>query len=312
VIRDLTVAAAVLGCTLVVGLTLAPEPPASRDPVVPRPPTTLNAAHPLRVAAVDLDPERAQQSLGRLARHLGAGLRTAGVDAVYAEVRSSLDEVIGGIRSGEIDVFIGSTLAVAKVCRGANARPILSGLDDSGEQRSIIFTTIDSGLRSVTDLPGRRLAFSEPYSTFSHLLPRARLVASGLALREVRADEDFDAREIGCTFSDDDESTLFWVLRGKVHAGVLGERRFNELRTPELVALDWTAALPPAAVAVRSSLDPELVEAIIESFVALGDSALRPGAMDGFEHVARFEPLGPDGFTDAFDLFDTVSAGLGR
>ncbi len=106
---------------------------------------------------------------------------------------------------GEVDLYLDSPFPVSWVVHETGARPLLRRLKQGeASYRSVLFARRDSGLQSIEDLRGHVIAFGEPFSTSSFLLPKASLVERGLQLERYEdpaADVPDDV--IGYVFSND-------------------------------------------------------------------------------------------------------------
>ena len=138
---------------------------------------------------------------------------------------------------------------------------------------SVVFVRKDSGVKSLDDLRGNVIAFEEPYSTSSYFLPKASLCLQGIKLTPVISLEaSVAADQVGYSFTDDDENTLFWVLGKRVIAGAMSSISFEKLaakKINKLAVVHSTIDVPRHIVSFRGDLDPALISQITNVLVQM-------------------------------------------
>lgn len=266
-------------------------------------------AEVLTLGTIDDEAKKTLKRFQALADYLAPRLAGSGVDAVDASIVVTAEDVVDGLRKGEIDVYIDSPLIMALVARETNVRPLLRRWKDGvAEYHSVFFARQASGIAGLDDLRGRVVAFEEPTSTSGYLLPKAMLLEQGYRLVEVKdASASVPADAIGYVFSEDDDNTAFWVQKGKVAAGALDSINFAELvekRPGELAELARSQSLTRHVVAHRQGLAPAIVAALRDTLLAMHESeegrkvlgTLKTARFDGFpgdpsEELARAERI---------------------
>src|SRR5438874_3856805 len=92
----------------------------------------------------------------------------------YGDLRTQME-------AGAVDVGSFSPFAYVDATRGGKVRIIAQSIiDGTATYRGIIVTRKDSGLKSITDLKGKRFAFVDPKSASGYLYPRAMLIERGI------------------------------------------------------------------------------------------------------------------------------------
>jgi len=119
----------------------------------------------------------------------------------------TINEMIEAINNGEVDLYMDSIFPAALVSNATGAQPILRRQRNCDpEYYSVLFTTPDSGITSIEDLPGHMMAMDRSYSTSGFALPAAYLLDRGLNLVIKKSwDEPVAADEVGIFFSLDDK-----------------------------------------------------------------------------------------------------------
>jgi phosphonate transport system substrate-binding protein len=154
--------------------------------------------------------------------------------------------------------------------------------------RGIILVRRDSGIRKVSDLKGRKVAYPAPTALAATMMPQYYLHTHGLDVN----------RDIENLYVGSQESVIMNVLRGHVAAGATWPVPWLTFQQehPELAAqleVKWqTETLPNNGWVVRDDVPPDLAVAVGRALVALS------GTEQGRAMVAR---LGITHFETASD-----------
>jgi phosphonate transport system substrate-binding protein len=258
-------------------------------------------AAPLVIGSVSHEPADEIRKFQPLADYLARHLAEFGVEQGNVVVASGMKEMAQRLRSGQVDIYIDSAFPSIVVSRLADSRIVLRRWKKGREEyRSVVFVRSDSPIRTVSDLPGKVIAFEEPYSTSGYFLPKSVLQQAGLKLSEqVDAGAPVKAGEVGYVFAMDDDNIPVWVLRGKVAAAAMDDASFAKLppqRRDNLRVMHRTAAVPRHLVSVRKGLDPRLASGIKAVLLAMEHSEEGRQALQKFEMTTRFDELpgGPE------------------
>jgi phosphonate transport system substrate-binding protein len=161
-------------------------------------------------------------------------------------------------------------------------RPIWSG--ERG-YRGILFTVEDSGIRSLGDLKGKRLALVDKDSASGYLYPAVLLAREGLDLAR-----DFKAVD----FLGTHDAVVMAVLLGEYEAGAVFERAYatvaDRAKRLSFRTLARTDPIPGEPIVVRKDLDAGIVEELTEAFLSLSPEELagcRLADLFGFEAVSE-------------------------
>ncbi len=275
--------------------------PQSEVDHVRRPPQQSSTAPLLRIGSVSLRPKQEIEKFQPLARYLAEQLRPHGVSGCEVVVADSTDEMAELMEKGEVDVYVDSPYPVVRVGELCGAVPILRRWKKHQETyHGVVFARRNSGIADVEDLKGHVIAFEEEFSTAGHVLPKGTLRRLGLTLVEVDdASRRMPPDRVGYVFSHDDESTLFWVSRGKVAAGATNNAAFDRLtrgRPGEFVVLVRTAPVPRHVLCHRAALDPALVATLKGVLLAMPDHEMGRKVLAEFEKTTKFDefPQGAD------------------
>ena len=92
--------------------------------------------------------------------------------------------IVEGIGASKIDFAIIPPFAYVLANKESNAEVILKALNKKGKSyyRSVFFVNKDSGINSLEDLKGKKIAFVDPSSSSGYLYPGAYLKKNGIDL----------------------------------------------------------------------------------------------------------------------------------
>jgi phosphate/phosphite/phosphonate ABC transporter binding protein len=177
----------------------------------------------------------------------------------YGDLRTKME-------AGAVDIGSFSPFAYVDAERGGKIRIIAqSVIDGSATYVGIIVARKDSGLKTLTDLKGKRFAFVDPKSASGYVYPRAMLVEKGI-------NPDTFFKET--IFSGDHKKVIGDVLDGRVDAGAtydnaLGIAKNSGMASDDLAIIASTDPIPHDAIAVRIGLDAGLTKKIQTALVNL-------------------------------------------
>ena len=263
-------------CLLTLAACRQESPAGSRIAPDPR----ASAAAPGRVLTLgDIDPDTPALKLERiepLARYLAPELAAVGVSDVRIRIAPSIDRMIELMNAGEVDVYLDSLYPTLQVRQRSGSRIILrTWVGDLPEYHSMFIARRDGGVRKLSDLTDRVIAFEEPHSTSGFFLPALHLRRGGHPVDELdSADARPEAGAIGYVFSGDAENTVERVLRGSVAAGAISNEDYDALSEAgraRLRVLSRTISIPRRLVSVRRGLPEAVTRALSVALVAVAE-----------------------------------------
>jgi phosphonate transport system substrate-binding protein len=259
-------------------------------------------AETLHVGSIGRSPAEEIRRFSPLAGYLSMTLKAEGIDDVKVVVAGSLAEMAALMRAAKIDLYIDSAFPSMALNQLAGSKFLLRRWKRGvGEYRSVIFTRKDSGFRQLADLKGKTIVFEELFSSTGYFFPKLALVQAGLKLAAKReASDPVAAAQVGYVFSNDDENTMVWVLRGQVSAGATDDWTFEEKagsRINELEILYESAPIPRHIVSYRNGLAESLIAKIKETLLSMHRSAAGKRALMKFQQTSKFDLI-PDEFNE--------------
>lgn len=267
----------------------------------------------LTIGSVSTKPKEEYAKFLPFAEYLAREMR-GHVSNVRIHVAKSTEELAQLLRQGAIDIYIDSPFSAAVAVRDAGAVPWMRRWKRGrAEYHSVIFVRADSAIDSLDELQGKVIAFDEPFSTSGYLLPKSTIIDGGKKLIEVRnSDDSVPDSSIGYVFSEDDENTLFWVLRRKVSGGALSSsafERFHGREKENLKVIDRSISVPRQVVVHRDGLQPDLKNKLESVILSMETTRTGQFVLHDFESTTRFDPFTPETlsqFQAVQSLIDTI------
>lgn len=203
---------------------------------------------------------------------------------------------VEALRNGDADIsFMGAlpfVLAEAQI----GAVPLLSEVyRDAPSYTGRIFVRRDSGIKTLSDLGNRDIAFADPISESGYLYPLAEFERAGL----IEGPGDAEAFFGRIFFAGGYQQAMQAMAEGLVDAA--GASQYADLLlTPDQQAeVTWIAesdAIPSHVVIARPGLDADVQSKFVDAMMRLNEPANR----DMLRHL-----YGPDGYVvsdpDAYD-----------
>ncbi len=218
-------------------------------------------------------------------------------------LRENYQDLIGALRSGEIDLFEGGALTHVEAIAAGGAE-ILVGEERRGSPtyRSVIVVRADDDAQGIEDLQSRSLALTDALSTSGYLLPRTMIAQAGVT------DPGAFFRRIVLTGSHD--RSLDAVMEGAVDAAAVGDffvALLDEAQRTSLRVVAQSDPIPMGPITVRTSLSPEMKARLRQAFLSY--EAEVPADLRRITEVGRFV-VQPESAFDAIRRYADASKTL--
>jgi len=206
--------------------------------------------------------------------------------------------MIQWMKDGEVDLYFDSPYPALVISQEAGATPILRRLKYGVDQyHSVFISKANSEFDELSDLQGEMVAFEEAFSTSGYMLPLAFLIENDMnPILKNSLETVVSPGEVGYVFSTADNTTIQWIISGKIPVGVTDNVTFSRL--PEetqagLQIIAETEDVPRQLVLVSSDLSGSLTKSIKEALLAMEENETGQEALDTFL-TTEFDEF-PDG-----------------
>jgi phosphonate transport system substrate-binding protein len=219
-------------------------------------------------------------------------------------VTTDYSSMIEAIRHGRIDLAyfgpLSYVMAKSKSDIEAFAAIVKKG---SATYQGVVIGNAAAGVRTLADIKGKDMAYGDPASTSSHLIPKSILAADGL-----KHGVDYKEHFLGAH-----DAVALTVQSGKAQAGGLSRPIFESLiekgviKADKVNVLTYSKPFPQYPWTMRSDLTPELKEKIKTAFYKAEDqSVLKP-----FK-AQRFAPMKDQDYDVVRDLAKILNLDLNK
>jgi phosphonate transport system substrate-binding protein len=225
-----------------------------------------------------------------------------GKRVIYYTVQSNSAEV-EAMRSGRLHIAGFSTGPTGFAVNLAGAVPIAvkGGPDGFQGYNLILITRKDSGIKSLSDLKGKKVAHTSPSSNSGNLAPRALLPDEGIV-----PEEDYTV-----AFSGKHDQSILGVVSGDYDAAPVASDVFDRMVARGVVNADdieiiyRSPKFPTSSFTYAHNLKPELVHKIVGAFHTY---RFPPKMQEAFKGADRFYPIT---YKADWDVIRTIASATG-
>lgn len=245
------------------------------------------AGEALVIGDISDEPAETIKGTQPLADYLATELADYGISHGEVKIAPDLDTMTQWMEEGKVDLYFDSPYPALVISQEAGATPILRRLKYGVDQyHSVFISKADSEYDDLSDLKGEMVAFEEAFSTSGYMLPLAFLIENDMNPElknnvETAVSDD----EVGYVFSTADNTTIQWIISGKVPVGVTDNVTFGRLpeeTQAELQIFAETEDVPRQLVLVSSDVNKELVNAIKTELLEMEENESGQEALDIF------------------------------
>jgi len=231
---------------------------------------SLAEAEPARVVRVAFTPSRDPTLLQEVAGEFAELFGKLSGFPVKAVVASDYAGVVEALRSRFVDIAFVHSVGYVYASREAGCR-ILAKATRRGAATytARIFVRQGSGIRTLEELRGKRIAFVDPTSTSGYIYPMVLLIKAGLV--QNRDPKTFFREAL---FAGAHDAALLALLNGTVDAAAVFDdapQRLlpDKVRAAELLVVAESAPIPNDGVCARQGLEADLVERLTQALLSL-------------------------------------------
>jgi phosphonate transport system substrate-binding protein len=247
------------------------------------------------------DPVEAIEEYQPIVNCLVSNLGEFGIGIGEVKTAPDIESMAALVDAGQVHIVFDNAFSVASMMDISNSEPIVLRVKEGSEtKQGFFFALPETGFKSLDDLKGHVIAFQSPSDIVAYLGARVQMMEAGLNLKQVEsADSPVERDQVGYIFSGDPETTLAWVLNGKVPAGVVESDNYEDAvgENPSTFAVfDETEALTRNQPGLApKNMDLALKDAIVNLLVGTADSCPDALAPSG---TLKFVPYAGNGKAD--------------
>lgn len=259
----------------------------------------VDDAHVLVLGRISDDPKEHYEQLKPLLDYVVPRMANVGIREGRILMAHDVQQMNSYLRRGRVD-WVTETAGTGMLLeQGSGARPLLlTERDGVSQYTSVFFVRKDSGIRSLKDMRGRRVAFQNPYSTSAYYVPASELLDQGLKLEILLSPMDrAEPNRVGYLFARTELNIATWVHKRMVDVGVMSNLDWqNPQRVPAAFRVDLqivheTPPYPRALEMVRGTMDPKVAARLREVLIEASRDPDAREALLRFFKTTRFLPL---------------------
>lgn len=198
------------------------------------------------------------------------------------------------LKEGKVDIFHDSVAPTLLLSKSTGSIPILRQWKyGEAEYEGVIVVKKNSGVKALTDLRGKVIAFEEPHSTSASILPRMLLEENKLKLVHLKSPGAAKPDSVGFIYGADG-SAINVLITGKVDAATTIPREIERLK-PEvrdsLQVIGKTRRVPRQLMAVHKDLDPKVVKLLKEIMIGMDKEPESQGVLTRQQNTTKFDEI---------------------
>lgn len=277
--------------------------------VTATPETAVVTENPIIIGDISDEVAETIEGTQPFADYIARELEPFGITNGIVKIAPDLDTMIQWMNTGEVDVYFDSPYPALVISQEAGATPILRRLRFGVDQyHSVFIVREDSDIQTLDDLFGQIVAFEESFSTSGYMLPLAHLIQNDKNPVEVSSlNATVPDDQIGYTFSTADNTTIQWIISGRVPAGVIDNVTFSRLpeeTQAELRVIAATQDVPRQLVLVNKNMNEEIRAALANVLLTMDENEAGQNALEIFQ-TTEFTEF-PEGSDAALAEMDTL------
>jgi phosphonate transport system substrate-binding protein len=219
-----------------------------------------------------------------------------GYTSAQVLVVKTKEELIERINNDEVDIFFGSLYPTIYYDTKSKLEPVMriwqGGLDT---YHTVFFTYKENPIKNLSEIRGKTVTMERDYSTSGYFIPSIILEDAGFNLEKVNSpNANPKTGNVGYTFSNDDENTVFWVLNNKAEIGVsdnIGFEVFCAAKCDELKIIHRSDDLPRNIVSMRSDLPDAIKDRLFTAFKEIRNTEKGRKICKVFWDCTKFDSL---------------------
>jgi phosphonate transport system substrate-binding protein len=254
---------------------------------------TLDAKE-ITIGSISINPMKMIKRMDPLAKYIAANLSDENIDKGKVLIARDAQTMARYMNEGKVDIFIESVFPALLVNIPSGCKIVLRRWKGGvSHYYSVIAAKKD--IKSLEDLKGEKITFDHPYSTSGYFIPKTMMLNRGLNIIPYQAGlVGKDTSSIYYIFSNSDENTFYWVLRGVVKAGAMDEPSYNKFskKYPDSLHIIYKSSpIPRHVVCFNNKLSPRLFNKLLTLMTEMDKSDEGKAILKSFYNTKKFDYL---------------------
>ncbi|MEA3358329.1 MAG: phosphate/phosphite/phosphonate ABC transporter substrate-binding protein [Thermodesulfobacteriota bacterium] len=253
----------------------------------------------LIIGRVSDNPKKHYKRLKPMVDYVVSRLSDLGITRSGVLMAKNDQEMIEYLKEGKVDWVTETLFSALLFCDETDAEIMVRRWKEGrSDYCSIFFARKDSGINSINNLKGKKIAFEDPGSTTGYFVPMTVLKKTGLKpVKLASPREKPPAEGIGYVFAGRDINITTWVHKGLVDAGVYSDIDWeNSDDCPpafkkNLRIIYKSGPFPRAMEIIRKAVDPVIKKRIKEILLNAHKDPKAKKALNAYRETKRFDEL---------------------
>lgn len=266
---------------------------------------TSNKKRAIVIGRVSDNPKKHYKGLKSIVDYTVSKLQDYGISEGAVLICKNNQQIIQYLNEGKIDWVTESLFSAILFANKTNSEIVLRRWKEgTPDYYSIFFVRKDSGINSLNDLKGKKIAFEDHGSTTSYFLPKLILMNAGYNLVELSTSEvELSKDKVGYLFAGSELNISAWVHKELADVGVFSNLDWKDLdETPhaykdDLRIIHKSKAIPRAVELISNKLDPKLKERIKDILLNAHNDPDAKEALKDYNKTAKFDEITGDLYT---------------
>ncbi len=219
---------------------------------------------------------------------------------VEVDIKKSYNEIIDAMDNNEVDFCYCGPLVYVEAHEKAGAIPLVKPTANGKPfYNSVIIVRKDSGINSISELKGKKFAFTDRNSTSGYLFPRAMLAEEGI--------DDVSNFFSEVIFTNGHDSSLESVYQSYIDGAGIFDYAFvrepeADPKVAELKIIKTSDPIPMGPVVLSKDFDEKVAKELLKVFLQIGKDE---------ETKKLAEKIKVDGYIEAEDKdYDSIRKAL--
>lgn len=229
---------------------------------------------------------------------------------VEAFTASNYIGVVEGIGSGSVDFGFMPPFAYLLAKEQSEATPLLTtkGKDGKPGYYSYLYTKEGSGINSLADIKGKKVAFVDPSSTSGYIYPGAMLVKEGISLEN----------DVTTQFTGGHDKSLQLLLNGDVDVigsyDRIAERYVKDFPNApkEVKSLVKSPLIPGITVVASKSMDKDMQEKLKNALREIEQDKEKMELFKKLFNITGFEEVDEKSYQEVADTAKVMNVDLSK
>lgn len=170
------------------------------------------------------------------------------------KLSTSYRETVDQLKDGSVSIAFFGSLLYINAHKQYGIVPVLKPLNEDFKPffRSVLFTRNNSGVNSIADIMGKKIALPSEESFSGNWLIKHELKKVGFSEKDIAEIRNFPYHQ----------NVIFQVTNGNYDIGVVKDKVFNDYKNRNLKVVAYSEPVPGSPIVTAKDYDPEVIETI--------------------------------------------------